>query len=251
MNFLFLRGLARHQGHWYGFEKRFKTETNQILLIDLPGNGEFAHLNSPTSIEESMNFARAQWISRKMGDNGPWFLISISMGGMVALSWLSQYKDDFEKIFVINSSTSDVVMPWERFNLNTFLKLPQLLLSKPENVERKILELTLSKRLVNLALVNDALKFKFMVTSKKNFLRQLYASSKFTLPNNLESSRLLFICGDKDHLVNPKASKNMAIKTQSKIVVNDEAGHDLPLDDSEWLFSVISSSLSSSFNILK
>lgn len=234
MNFLFLRGLARHHGHWYGFENNFKSN-NQVLCIDIPGNGDFTSLKSLCTIEENVEFVRAEWNKKKIENGKPWCVIAISMGGMIALYWEHLFPNDFDQAFIINSSAKNITLPWNRFSLNTFFKLPKLLFSTDAEKEKVILDLTLNLRKVDIVLFNQ------MKTSHINFFIQLQAAARFSLPSfNLDQShKINIIASKKDRLVDYHSSVKMSELLKCKIFIHPEAGHDLPLDDSEWLKKTI------------
>ena len=62
---------------------------------------------------------------------------------------------------------------------------------------------------------------------------------------SVDSSQLLFFCSEGDRLVNPKCTKAIAKKYHAKLLIHKDAGHDLPLDASEWLASKVAPFISS------
>ena len=239
MNYLLIRGLARHQGHWHQFPELLKTNSNQVVCIDTKGNGEFAHIISPHNLTENTEFIREKWLALKK-NHEPWTIISISMGGMIAMDWCSKYPDDFKKFFVINTSAANIVPPWKRFSLEIFFKLPKLIFSNRKIQEEEILKITLHKKMIAEELVNSQLNFIWQNTSKLNFFRQLISASLFRLPKIKDTRKLVFIVGLRDQLVSPSATIKIASYYKTKLITANELGHDIPLDDAEWLFKTIS-----------
>lgn len=237
MNYLFLRGLARNTKHWHGFEKRFDTE---VILLDSVGNGEKNTQTSPMNVSYQTDILRNEFLKNRKNQT-EWTLVSISLGGMIALDWISRYPNDFSRVFIINTSTSDVLLPWQRFDLKTFLKLPVLIWASPATQEKTILELTINKQEINQQMINKNLNV-FKKTSTSNFLRQLISAGLFKSPQKI-SDNVVFISSENDRLVSSLASKKLALKYQKPSHVHHHAGHDLPLDDPDWLEQIIKSYL--------
>ena len=69
---------------------------------------------------------------------------------------------------------------------------------------------------------------------KINVLGQIIAAAKFKAPENI-SQNLLFLVSQQDRLVNFNCSLQMAKFYQCPYILHQSAGHDLPLDDPQWL----------------
>lgn len=240
MNFLFLRGLARHHGHWYGFENNF-IDNNQVLCIDIPGNGDYSSEISKKSIKENVEFVRMEWKKKKIENGQPWCVVAISMGAMIALTWEYQFPNDFEKIFIINTSAKNFSSPFKRFSLETIFKLPKLIFSESLTQEKTILDITLNLKKVDDKLIDNAMKLIGQKTSTKNFFIQLNAAANFSLPsfNPNQNLKIIVICSLKDRLVDSSSSLKISSYLKTKIFIHPSAGHDLPLDDGEWLKKII------------
>lgn len=67
MTWILLRGLAREARHWGSFAQQFSRVLassnliHQAEALDLPGNGEFCQLPSPTSVPRMVELARQQF----------------------------------------------------------------------------------------------------------------------------------------------------------------------------------------------
>ena len=240
MNVLFIRGLTRESRHWRGFEKKFQLEnpTHHIYSIDVPGAGEFNHLTSSRKIDDYVHFLRLK-LEEKYTE-GPAVLIGISMGGMIALRWGELYPSEVEKVFVINTSASNLSKKSERFNLMEFKTILSILISR--NLKKK--EALTLKLTTNKFIITDDVLEEFVLIQKtrpvslKSGLNQLWAASKFTIHHPLKIP-LKIISSLKDNLVAPICSQELAEKLKAEIVTHPDAGHDLPLDDPDWLLSVL------------
>ena len=75
-------------------------------------------------------------------------------------------------------------------------------------------------------------------TSRKSFVRQLLAASSFQVPNRI-GQKTLFIASLKDRFVNHSCSAALAQHYNQPVSLHLFAGHDLPLDDPDWLIHEI------------
>ncbi len=238
MRALFLRGLTREINHWHGFPEKFSKATGiPVLTLDLPGAGMFHQMTSPKKLDLYVEFLRS-----KIEKGSPLVLIGISMGGMIALRWATLYPHEVGKIFIINSSATNLSSAKERFNLSEWRVLLNILLTKSaEKKENLILNLTTNK-------LSEADKIKaaafFVEVQKKHpvsiisSLNQLWAASKFELFYPPKSP-VVVISALGDRLVDPTCSKKLSEVLKAPLEVHPDAGHDLPLDDPQWLLSVL------------
>ena len=63
---ILLRGLTREAAHWGAFAEGFAQAVpgDDVLALDLPGNGEFHHLASPWSVQGMVQACRAELVRR-------------------------------------------------------------------------------------------------------------------------------------------------------------------------------------------
>jgi len=241
MNWLLLRGLARQQGHWADFPAalgRILPE-DKLHFLDLPGTGTENGRNSPASIPAIVSDLRSRWLelARAESEIGPWSVIGISLGGMAALDWCSRHPGDFSRAVVINTSALNLGAPWERFAPSALLKLITRATSR-DIVAREKAILQLTSGLRGPRLENTAQKWAALDASrpisKQALLAQLWAASRFEAPAEI-GPPLLVASGGTDRLVSPRCSARLAALLGAPLLLNRAAGHDLPLDDPEWL----------------
>ncbi|MDO9183370.1 MAG: alpha/beta hydrolase [Bacteriovorax sp.] len=238
MNVLFIRGLTRESRHWLGLEKKFQEKNPEVsvISIDLPGAGKYFQQTSPGTIDEYVFFLRNKLSEVKAV--GPTTLIGISMGGMIALRWAELFPNDLAKVFAINTSAKNLSSRKERFNFKEFKKLLGILLTdNPMLKEERILKLTTEQFVIT----NNVLKkFAEIATTNpvsiRSTLNQIWAASNFSIDHALDIP-VVIISGLKDKLVDPECSKKLAITLGATLVSHPDAGHDLPLDDPDWLLS--------------
>lgn len=172
---------------------------------------------------------------------GPWSIFSISMGGMIALDWAATEPHLFKSLFIVNSSSSDVAGPHERFKISLLPKISRaLILFNPLFTEKLILEITSNRFQIGDA-KTEALLEKLVKWNKEHpftrttFYRQLSSATRFKLPKQRLIPKIFVISSAKDRLVSPACSVRIAEKFQAPLITHPWAGHDLPLDDPEWL----------------
>ncbi len=249
MNVLLLRGLIRDQRTWGEFPERFLAHAPRMGLhfLDLPGVGTEYRRPSPTSIaairiEVAQRFHTQ--IARGKLPSGPWSVLGLSMGGMVALDWANAEPDLFQKLVLLNTSTSDVAGLTERFR---FRHLPaalySLLLNRPEVSERLILRIVSSRFAKGAggdpklrSILADQVKWrKERPVTRTTFIRQILSAAHYRLPPGRPKARAVLISSEGDLLVSPKCSVRLAERLGVSRITHPWAGHDIPTDDPEWL----------------
>lgn len=241
MNFLLFRGLVRDQRHWFGFPDTFRKKLPEAKLhfLDFPGTGTESARPSPNSIPEiRADLARRFHEKVASGEfpTGPWNLVAISLGGMVAMDWVASEPDTFERFVLINSSARDCGSFFERFTPRILPEVARALVDfRPEVSERLILKYT-SNRMAELRDTE-----KQMIewqrqnrVSRQTFLAQISAGARFCLPGK-PKPKTVVIHSLGDRLVSPEMSRRIASRFGVETRVHPWAGHDLSLDDPEWL----------------
>jgi len=242
MQIVLLRGLARHSEHWYGFDQLILNRwpvVKKVIAIDFPGNGERWEENSFIKISEYATFLQDE-LKKNLIPQTDFIVIALSMGGMITLEWLQMYAGSLNhclKVILINTSSRNCARFYQRFSIATAIKLPMVMLMGTHFKEAYILNLTLSHRSNKdkEVLLQKSQLLKFPQMKKLNFFRQIWAAYCFRAPilNPLERNKIVLVLGEKDRLVDPNISRNMALFYASELVCFSEAGHDLPLDISE------------------
>jgi len=242
MNFLLFRGLVRDQRHWFEFPEAFRKKhpDAKLYFLDFPGTGTESARPSPNTIAG----IRADLVRRfreKIASGefprGPWNLIAISLGGMVAMDWVADEPDTFERFILINSSARDCGHVFERFSPAIIPGMTRALLDfRPEVSESLILRYTSNRTRAEQA-ETERLMIRWQKenrVSRQTFLAQIYAGARFRLPA-APKPRTLIVHSLGDRLVNPEISRRIATRFRTETRVHPWAGHDLSLDDPHWL----------------
>lgn len=242
---LLLRGLTRDARHWGGFGARLSQGLGGVRVVemDLPGNGSLHAERSPTSVDAMAAHCRAQW--RQWGaaagaEPGVRLrVLAMSLGAMVATAWAARHPEEIDALVLINASMRPVSPFYRRLRARHYARLLRLLATGADALdwERTILQITSHHR--GGAAFGDEIVREWAAhrverpVTRANALRQLVAAARFRAPAALHRSLLLASAADA--LVDPSCSAALARRWNAPIAIHPWAGHDLPLDDADWV----------------
>lgn len=232
---LLIRGLTREQRHWGQFKPQLAaTLPNPVLSFDFAGCGELYQQRSPCSISALRQSVRAQ-LQQAPEFNGKVHLVAISLGGMLAADWAAQYPQEVASVTLINSSARPLSPFYQRLHWRNYPLLFRCVFGSAVKRERLILRLTSARPAQHAATVtNWQLWQQQRPVSKINALRQLWAASRFIATPAPQCPALL-LSSLGDTLVSPQCSFDLAHYWQAAHIQHSWAGHDLALDDANWL----------------
>jgi len=239
MNWLLLRGLSRDSRHWGDFPSILEDHLtdSKVFVLDLPGFGTERHRISPLSVKRICDDTRRRFSELKRQHGGPWSILSISFGGMVAMNWIHRFPFDFQNAVLINTSSRDTAAPLRRLQPRGVRGFIQVALAKT-NSEREGEILSFN---CNTATYQDPqLHERWSKWADEqpnplsNCIIQLQAGMRFKAPKTLPI-RTLFVSSQSDRLTHPKCSWELAHRYKAPLIFHDIAGHDIPLDAPDWL----------------
>jgi pimeloyl-ACP methyl ester carboxylesterase len=235
---ILLRGLMREQRHWGGFPATLAQALPNASIItpDLPGNGARHAEDSPTRVAQMVEACREDLAAR--GVAAPYHLLALSLGGMVAVEWASLYPQEIARCVLINTSMRPFSPFYERLRWQNYpALLRQLLLGEQRSQEALILRLTSARHGAgNAVLLESWLSFQQEYgVSRRNALRQLLAAARYRAPAIRPAMPVLVMAGAQDQLVDFRCSQRLARAWQADCLIHRHAGHDLPLDEGEWV----------------
>lgn len=241
-HWILLRGLGRDKRHWGEFVAHFADSfaDDKVTTLDTCGNGCYADMKSPLSIKGYTEHCRELLTD----DELPVHLVALSLGGMIAMDWTQRYPDEVASVTLINTSAANLTSMFQRINLKTLAKLVTALLFSRRNfdIEKAIYQATSNNRFELKTVEKWQLFRDDKTTSISNLLRQLFAASRFKL-DELAVSRQLVLVSRNDRLVSSNAGVAIAEHLKCQIKYHSDAGHDLPLDDGQWIIDQIKMSL--------
>lgn len=236
--FVLLRGLGRESRHWGKFYTLLQQQEfcSKIILCDLPGAGIFHKEPGRPSVAKMLEEIARRYES-ELEENKPLSIVGFSLGGMIALEYLYKSPELFSEFFLINSSIGNLSPFYKRMRpsaLSTLLKIAKSKdLSKKEQL---ILELTSrhfandSELLKSHVHIAETAPMSFNVLSQ-----QVLAAARYSGPGRLIKKKGLVLYSKQDDLVHPSCSLELARLLSVKAVGHETAGHDLALDDPQWV----------------
>lgn len=238
-DWLLLRGLGREARHWGDFPDRLRDRCGgEVTCLDFPGNGIRCRERSEATVD-----AMADFCHREAGAGRPWNVLAMSLGAMVSVAWATRHPEDLTSATLINTSLRPFSPLIHRLRPANYVRILSMLL-RPGNaarVEGAILDMT--SRLARSdgrgeAAVEAWCRYRLEnPVTAANVLRQLAAAARFSGPQAAPGLPLRLLASRGDSLVDPRCSARLAAAWGVPVQWHDTAGHDLPLDDPEWVIA--------------
>ena len=235
---IFLRGLTRESAHWGSFPQSFGQllPDAHIVALDLPGNGTLHQQSSPLSIAALVDFCRAEMVRLDLPP--PYHLLAMSMGAMVAAQWACEAPQEVAAAVLINTSFRPFNPFYQRLrpaNWGTLLRLA-LLPPSPENVERSVMRMTSQRGTTHAEDLASWIHVRRQrPVQANNALRQLLCAARFTARRQPPEVPVLLLGSRQDQLVNVQCTVTIARRWGCSVALHASGGHDLPLDDPQWV----------------
>lgn len=230
-----MRGLTREAGHWPGFAQALAERSGRpVLPLDLPGNGTQWASRSPCDVASI-----AQDLRRRAGvPRQPVLLVALSLGAMAALEWCRADPEGVAGCVLINTSMAGVSPFWQRLRPGRYPTVARLLLPglTPQEREGRVLAMTSARPHDHPEAAQAWAELaRRHPVSRANALRQLWAAARWRAPALPPTVPLLLLASRGDHLVSPRCSAQLAKRWDLPLRLHPWAGHDLPLDDPDWV----------------
>lgn len=239
---ILLRGLTRETAHWGPFASDFGAALPhaRVVALDLPGNGLFHARPSPLTVRGMVAACRAELA--RQGLHPPFHLFAMSLSAMVATEWARAAPMEIRGCVLVNTSFRPFSPFFYRLRPRNYAALLGLaLLPRPaESIERTVWRLTSNTPTVRNSVIGDwcAARARHPV-STANAIRQLVAAARYHAPATAPSPPVLLLASQNDHLVNSRCSLAIAQHWHCALALHPHAGHDLPLDDPQWVIEQV------------
>jgi pimeloyl-ACP methyl ester carboxylesterase len=235
---ILLRGLTRETRHWGRLPGLLREApgTDRLMLLDLPGNGAFADLRAPAAVEDMVNFVRIAAL--QSGAAGPYRVLAMSLGGMVATDWAQRHPGEIGRLVLINTSMRPFSRMHERLRPSAWPGLVGVATNWRDApcAESGIHRLTCNNvETLGADLAEWSEIRRSAPVSRGNALRQLWAAARFSAAAGKPRCPLLILSSRADKLVNPICSAKLAAAWGVTHREHQWAGHDLPHDDPAWV----------------
>jgi pimeloyl-ACP methyl ester carboxylesterase len=239
MNWLLLRGLARQSEHWGEFPAQLARAVpganvvpgDGVYVLDLPGTGARCDDVSPDTIP-----AIRECVQASAGHlPRPLILVGLSLGGMVALDWASRQPQGVAGVIAINSSSGWSPF-WHRLQPSRWGAVVKLVTEpRVDRREAAILALTSNVKHPSGLLAHWRDLHNRCPVTRRTALRQIRAAARYRPPANPPDMPTLLLASRADRLVSSCCSEKLAQLWGCELAEHPWAGHDLPLDDPEWV----------------
>lgn len=236
-HFYLIRGLVREAGHWGEFpellDRAFPGQ--RVTTIDLPGAGENLHLSSPLSVNAMVEVMRKKFL-KQQEDQTEAVLVSISLGGMIATSWMRTHPHDFQSAVLINTSFGGISPIYHRLRLAAWPSLCKVPLLKGRAKEECITRLVINHqhRLAPTLAAWEQVELLRPVTTI-NAIRQLIAAGRYRYDKFIPPIPVLLLASTIDRMVNVACSRAIARFWGVALSEHPTAGHELTNDDPAWV----------------
>jgi len=238
MTWIWLRGLGRETAHWGGLPRKAELATGErVVTLDLPGVGRKRNQDCPLDMK-----AVVEQLREETADLGHIKILAVSLGGLVGLHWASM-DPRVKQVVLINSSTRLSLFS-KRLKPFSALRLLSSYLSKAtvEEREKRVLATVSNSPEKSAGIMSLWAEIaRRRPVSLRQVFRQilLAAISGVPKPRDIAHCTLQVIASSNDRLVSSDCSRKLAHYYHCTLVTHPTAGHDLPLDDPDWLLRQI------------
>jgi pimeloyl-ACP methyl ester carboxylesterase len=242
---VWIRGLGRESGHWGSFIDDFK-ETypeRRLVFLDLPGAGDNLDIDPPLNLSAMVPLLRSQ-LRAKIGSE-KFHLLGISLGAMLVMEWLHLHPDEVESAVLINPSSKRHSGFLERLRWTAYKPLFDAL-TAPNRRKRElaVLELVSNKPENYKEVAGQWAKIaRDRPMKPASVFKQLVAAARYSPPESYPPGLpVLVLVSLGDRMVEPRCGLELAKAYGWETKTHPWGGHDLPLDDSQWVINAISGS---------
>jgi pimeloyl-[acyl-carrier protein] methyl ester esterase len=241
MTVLLLRGLGRNHRHWGPFYPELERSLGFAPnTLDLPGFGTEHADHSPLNIRDMATSVRARHYENQDSPHKNLTIVALSLSCLVALEWLYTYPEEIHKLILVNGSYPGFHPARYRLQKEARIQLLRALLERdPLRREKLIYNLVCN-------FPDDDGTVELWQEIERQYpvkaiavLRQLYAASRFRVPQFCDWKKVVLVASQKDRMVSPRCSEMLMSKAGCPLVYHETAGHDLPNDDPKWLASLV------------
>ena len=163
----------------------------------------------------------------------------MSLGALIASEWAARYPQEIERCVLINTSLRGFNPFYQRLRPRNYPSLLRMaLFPSDRRWERTVLNMTSTRRDPEIVEHWMALRAEHRV-SAANALRQLLAAGRYRAPLARPAAPLLLLSSTNDRLVNMACSRVIAEYWGAPLIEHPTAGHDLPLDDADWVIEQV------------
>lgn len=239
-----IRGIMSESYHWWDFLPQLQAQfpQDEFHTADILGNGRHHTERTPLSVKKNIEALRNQ-----APQTGKKILVGFSLGGMLALEWAQLYSEEVEAVILINASLNN--SPFYKritpYSISCILK--SAFLKDSQKREESIIRMTTSQisddTRLEVAKLWGVRGLQYPV-NPLNFFWQLGVATQIKQPPKPPTATLI-LSSSKDRVVHPDCSRTIAQHWNLPLESHPEAGHDLTLEDPQWVLEKFRQFLSS------
>lgn len=172
-----------------------------------------------------------------LGSDAPAWLLGLSLGGMIAQEWLRAFPQQVAGAVLVNTSAGGLAPPWRRVRPAAAWQIAAAMATTdPLARERRIHALTSNhpERADGVVPAWAAVAQRHPVR-RASVVRQLLAAARFRPADSPPAVPILVLTSQRDRLVHPDCSRALAARLHATLHEHSTAGHDLPLDEPDWV----------------
>jgi pimeloyl-[acyl-carrier protein] methyl ester esterase len=233
-----IRGILSASYHWWLFDKRLaeRFPNAKVTCVDLLGNGTLHTHDTPLDMLKNIEALKQQTMTA-----GKKILVGFSLGGIVAAEWAQLDRNEIAAIVLINSSSRESRF-FQRLRPTSWWPIFKIPFIPDQHArERHSISIT-SKMLGTETLEQVAIEWaegnRRYPMNPVNFLRQAYLGSNAKRIAHAPCP-MLVLSSKNDRVTNSICSQRLAKKLSLSHHEHGEAGHDLTLDDPDWVIAKI------------
>lgn len=246
--FVLIRGLTRSVEHWDDFPEILGRAFpgSRILRLELPGNGRLHARKSPLKISSYVEALRRELLEEIDPADHRIIFVAISLGGMIASEWMHLYPKDSRGAVLIVTSSGRVSPPWRRLRPSSISTALSFLFTRTIRGKEHVALKRVSNRTPTDGLLDRYTHLaRIHPVSATNTLRQIGAAALYFRSFKHPSDKaILFLGSQGDRLVSPSCTIELGKSTGHEYHMHPDAGHEVPLDDPEWVVDRIQKFLS-------
>lgn len=239
MQWVLIRGIVSEKYHWGDFLHRMQDRFPQYRFeaADILGNGQSRHQHTPISA-----VTHIQGFKKQVTPGNKKIVLGFSLGGILALEWAYHHPEEIEALVLINISMG-ISPAGKRLKFSAVRNIFKAALKKDLlQKEEMILKMTTSQLEEEKlkAIAQDWGSHSQQNPIKAiNFFRQLILASRIKPRSHAPPIPILILSSERDQVVDSACSKQIAQMWNLKHETHPIAGHDLTLEDPQWVLDKV------------
>lgn len=239
-NWILLGGVGRECARWADAPQvllqqlRLIEPASQLRLLDLPGTGRYWRERSPARVGELVEGLRA----RVQSLDGPLGLVSSSVGAALAVEWARRHPQDLAALVLISPVLRPFTPLLRAVRPGLWPTLFALLMGRrsPLALDERLFASTTNRRADVVALDSE---WRRLRDEHPVMLRNVWAQGlavwRYEASRRRPHGRVLLLTGHADQWFDWRISQAISRAWGAALRVHPDAGHDLLLDDPDWV----------------